>query len=331
MTERALRWGILSTANIGLKAVIPALARASNCNVVAIGSRELSRAEDAAKALHIARAHGGYEALLADPEVEAVYNPLPNSLHLEWTRKALEAGKHVLCEKPLGVSAGECLEMERAASSRGLKLMEAFMYRFHPRVERLLALAREGAIGDLRLIRSAFSFRLRREADIRFNPALGGGALYDVGCYCVNISRSLAGEEPLWATALARWTEGGVDHALAGTLRFPSGAVAQFDCAFTLDRRESLEVVGTAGRLLLGEVFVPGRGETVIVETHEGEEDRVHRFEGADPYEKMVRHFAACVLEDRPLRYPAGEAAANLRAIKALYRSARNEGQPEAL
>jgi predicted dehydrogenase len=335
MRQAPLRWGILSTANIGLKAVIPALVKATNCEVVALASRGLARAQEAAAGLGIPTAYGSYGALLEDDRVDAVYNPLPNSLHKPWTLRALAAGKHVLCEKPLGLDAAECLELKGAAERAGVTLMEAFMYRFHPRTEKLFELVRGGAVGELRLIRTAFSFRLTDEANIRLDPELGGGALYDVGCYCVNVIRSLSGEEPLLAQALARWTGGGlgegVDEQLVGTLSFPSGLLAQFDCALSLERREFLEVVGTDGRLEVEGTFVVGQEDVVIAEKHGGREDIVHPTRGADKYQKMVEHFADCVLHDKPLRYGLDDAVANMRAIDALYRSAKNRGLPQAL
>ncbi len=321
-----LRWGVLSTANIGVKSVIPALQASSNGEVVAIASRTQARAREAADKLGIKDAYGSYEEILAS-DIDAVYNPLPNSLHKAWTIKALRAGKHVLCEKPLGVSADECDEMAAVAEKNNVLLMEAFMYRFHPRFTKLTELLEENTIGELKLIRSTFSFKLNREDDIRFQKDLGGGALYDVGCYCVNVSRTLTGEEPLSVQAYASWSEteseGGVDEVLVGMLRFPSGVLAQIDCALALERRESLEIVGTEGRLELPDAFTSKQKEALIVEKHQGQEDKTHRIPGEDPYKKMTEHFAACVLEDKPLRYLPSEAAANLRTIEALLRSAR--------
>lgn len=317
-----LRWGILSTANIGVKSVIPALQASSNGDVVAVSSRNQNKAQEVAKQLDIPQAYGSYEEMLAS-DIDAVYNPLPNSLHKEWTTKALEAGKHVLCEKPLGISADECDEMAAVAEARKVVLMEAFMYRFHPRFARLTELIQKGTIGDIKLIRSTFSFKLNREDDIRWRANLGGGALYDVGCYCVNVSRTLAGEEPASVQAYAHWSETGVDDVLVGALRFPNGVFAQIDCGFALDKREFVEVVGSEGRLELTDAFTSKNKEALITEKHHGQEDEVHRTPGADPYKEMAEHFAACVLESKPLRYPVSEAAANMRTTEALYRSAR--------
>ena len=317
-----LRWGILSTANIGVKSVIPALRASSNGEVVAISSRNQDKAQEVAKKLDIPQAYGSYEEMLAS-DIDAVYNPLPNSLHKEWTVKALRAGKHVLCEKPLGVNASECDEMAAVAEENKVLLMEAFMYRFHPRFAKLTELLDKGTIGDVRLIRSTFSFKLKRKGDIRLQADLGGGALYDVGCYCVSLSRTLAGEEPASAQAYANWSDTGVDEVLVGALRFPNGVLAQIDCGLALDRREFVEILGSEGRLELTDAFTSKNEEARIVEKHEGQEDQTHRTPSADPYKEMAEHFAACVLEGKPLRYPIEDAGANLRVVEALYRSAR--------
>ncbi len=319
---KKLRWGVLSTAKIGVKSVIPALQASSNGEVVAVSSRTQDKAQEVAKDLAIPQAYGSYEEMLAS-DIDAVYNPLPNSLHKEWTTKALSAGKHVLCEKPLGVDAQECDEMAAVAEENGAMLMEAFMYRFHPRFAKLTELLERGTIGELRLIRSTFSFKLSREDDIRWQEGLGGGALYDVGCYCVNISRTLAGEEPTSVQAYAHWSGTGVDEVLVGALRFPNGVLAQIDCGLALERREFVEVIGSAGSLELTDAFTSKHKEALIVEKRAGQEDKTHRTPAEDPYKKMAEHFAACVLESKPLRYPVSEAAANMRTIGALYRAAR--------
>lgn len=331
MAEGKLRFGILSTANIARAAVIPAIKASRNGEVRAVASRSRERAHAFASETGIPQSYGSYEALLEAEDVDAVYIGLPNSLHCEWTIKAAEAGKHVLCEKPLGATAAECEEMDGAARKNGAVLMEAFMYRFHPRTERVSKLIREGAIGPLAAIQSTFTFRLRRSDDIRLQKDLAGGALMDVGCYCVNVSRTLAAAEPVEAQAFAHWAESGVDSQMAGTLRFESGLLAQFDCALTLERREAYQAAGPEGCLSVSSAFLPGEGETTIEEHHGRQGRSVHTVPGADEYRLMVEHFAGAVLEGREVRYPASEAAANLRSIEALYRSARNNGRPEPM
>src|SRR5581483_2797680 len=321
MSDPKLRWGVLSTANIGRRMVLPAIQRSGESELLAIASRDASKAAAFASELGIPRAYGSYEALLADPSIEAVYIPLPNSLHRDWAIKALAAGKHVLCEKPLALDAAECAEMIAAARQHGVLLMEAFMYRFHPQTAHVLELIEAGAIGEPRLIRAAFTFRVTNPANIRLRPDLGGGALMDVGCYCVNIARTLFGAEPTEAQAFASWGTSGVDEQLLGQLRFADERYAQFDSALTLPRRETYQVVGTSGVIDVPVAFLPGQGDTAIqVTTSAG--TAVERIPGADEYQLMVEHFAACIRGETQPRYPPDEAMANMRTIEALLRSA---------
>ncbi|MDX1646188.1 MAG: Gfo/Idh/MocA family oxidoreductase [Longimicrobiales bacterium] len=331
MSDRHVRWGVLSTANIGRAAVNPAIQASVNGALVAVASRSAERASAFAAEHGIPRSYGSYEELLGDDAIDAVYIPLPNSLHREWTIRAAESGKHILCEKPLAMDAGECEEMRDAAEDAEVKLMEAFMYRFHPRTERVVELLRSGTIGRPRIVRSAFTFRLRSRDNIRLDPDLGGGALMDVGCYCVNVSRTLAGEEPETAQASAHWTDRGVDDLFTGILRFPGGLMAHFDCALTLERSEAYEVAGTDGSLRIESAFLPGTGDVEIVESRGRGGATRHTVDGGDEYRLMVEHFADCILQDRAPRYSAAEAAANMRAIEALYRSARSGGDPVAV
>jgi len=325
MTKQ-LRWGVISTANIGRVAVNPAIQESRNGELVAVASRGEEPAAEFAKAAGIERHHGGYQDLLDDEGIDAVYIPLPNGLHREWTVRAADAGKHVLCEKPLAVTEAQCREMEAAAEANGVKLMEAFMYRFHPQTERVLDLIKQGAIGDLRSIHSAFTFLLTRPSNIRWSAELGGGALMDVGCYCVNLSRTVAGAEPVEVQAWATWGATGVDEQLDGTLRFDNGLVAQFSCSLAMDRYETYEVCGTSGRLHVPAAFLPGTDDASIYESH-GAETTVHTVTGVDEYVLMVEHFADCALHDRSPRYSATEAAQNMRVIQALLASARDSGR----
>lgn len=331
MNQGRLRWGVLGTANIGRAAVNPAIQASRNGTLVAAASRDAERARAFAGKWGIPRHYPSYEALIADAEIDAIYIPLPNHLHAPWSIRALERGKHVLCEKPIALSVGECREMEAAASTNGRNLMEAFMYRFHPRTERVVELARSGALGEVRAIRSAFTFRLTRADDVRLYPAMGGGALMDVGCYCVSVSRTLAGAEPVEAQAWATWGPSGVDVELSGALRFARGLVAHFDCALALERRELVEVAGTDASLTIEAAFRPGEGIVAFVEHRAKGEEVRHEVAGADEYRLMVEHFADCALHDRPLRYSAAEAAGNTAALEALLASARNGGRPVAL
>ncbi len=331
MRDTTLRWGVLSTANIGRAAVNPAIQASRNGSLVAVASRADAPARDFADKWGIPRHYGSYQELLDDPEIDAVYNPLPNSLHLEWTVRAAQAGKHVLCEKPLALNEAECREMAAAADANGVKLLEAFMYRFHPRTQKVLEMVRAGDIGDLRVIRSSVTFRLTQPENIRLNPDLGGGALMDVGCYCVNVSRTMAGAEPEQVQATANWTDRGVDEEMAGTLRFPGGVLAHFDCSLTMERNEVYEVAGTEGHLQVPSSFLPGREDASILHHRGRSGTTTVVVPGADEYQLMVEHFADCVLGGHPLEYTADEAALNMRTIEALYRSARDGGVPVEL
>ena len=326
--EPTVRWGVLSTANIGRAAVNPAIQASSNGDLVAVASRDAARAREFAKRWEIPRSYGSYEALLEDGAVDAVYIPLPNSMHREWAIRATEHGKHVLCEKPLGLSHAECEEMGAAAAQAGVHLMEAFMYRFHPQTMGALEILQSGAIGDLETIRSTFTFRLTKPDNIRWSAELGGGALMDVGCYCVNVSRTMAGAEPVEAQAFADWADSGVDRRLAGVLRFEHGVMAQFDCSLSAERREWYELAGTEGSLTVPAAFLPGTDDTVIHERHGRRDPIEHVVPGEDEYRLMVEHFAEVVLGRERLRYSATEAARNMRAIEALYASARAGGRP---
>jgi predicted dehydrogenase len=330
MTEQRIRWGVLSTAHIGRIAVNPAIQASCNGTLVAVASRDAQRAREFAEEAGIPRHYGSYDALLDDPDIDAIYIPLPNSGHREWSIRAAEQGKHVLCEKPLALNAAQCREMQDAASGNGTLLMEAFMYRFHPRTEQLVALSRTGAIGSIRAIRSTFTFRLTRPDNIRLLPELGGGALMDVGCYCVNVSRTVAGAEPDEVQAWATWGTTGVDLELTGALRFATGLVAHFDCALSMDRRQIVEIAGTDASVTMEAAFVPGVDRVELSEHRAGVLTR-RDVPGANEYVLMVEHFADCVQHRKPLRYDASEAAANMVVIDALYRSARSGGQPVAI
>jgi xylose dehydrogenase (NAD/NADP) len=220
--------------------------------------------------------------------------------------------------------------MDAAARRNGVKLMEAFMYRFHPQTQRVLDLVLAGAIGDLRLIHAAFTFRVTNSENIRLNLQLGGGSLMDVGCYCVNIARTIAGREPLNVQAYADWGSSGVDDQMVGNLQFGNGLLAQFDSSLTLSRREFYQLVGTEGLIDVPVAFLPGIDKTTIRLQHRNKEE-LYEIPGVDEYRLMVEHFADCVLNDELVRFPPTEAAANMRAIEALYRSARHQGQPETV
>lgn len=319
-----LRWGILSSARIGVRRVIPAILRSTTGTVVAVASRDAEKARQVAAQFDIPRAHGSYEALLADPEVDAVYNPLPNSLHALWTIRAAEAGKHLLCEKPLALDAAEGRAMVEACARAGVLLQEAFMYRFHPQIERLQTLVRGGAIGRPWLVRSAFTFTVRAEGDIRLQAPLGGGGLMDVGCYCVNISRILLGE-PVRVHAAGGY-ERGADVRFAGMLHFPDGATAQFDCGLRAPFRQFCEVVGSEGAITLPRPFQPEEEPALLLVRRGDGEERIE-IPGANQYALMIDHFGECARTGRAPRFPPDDAVANMKVIDRLRQAAQDRGE----
>ena len=331
MFSEKVRWGVISTANIGREAVIPALLASPKAEVRAVASRDAEKAAAFCAQFEIPQAYASYQELLDDPQIEAVYIPLPNSLHKEWVLKAAEAGKHILCEKPLGLNSRECLEMDEAARRQGVKLMEAFMYRFHPRIEKLIQLTRSGQIGRLRNVEASFTFRVRNQENIRLRPDLGGGSLMDVGCYCVNVIRTLAAEQPESVCAYANWASTGVDAQMAGLLRFENGVLGHFDCSLIMERREVCTIAGEDAYFKVENTFLPGKGETKIEEIRGRETGKGYSFNGVDEYQLMVEHFCDCIRLDRQPRYSAAEAAENMQVIEALYRSARNKGRAETV
>jgi xylose dehydrogenase (NAD/NADP) len=312
----ALRWGILSTANITDKL----LDSGTDQQFVAVGSRDGARAEAYAREKGIARAHGSYEALLADPEVDAVYNPLPNALHVEWSIRALEAGKHVLCEKPLTRYPEDVGRVFDLAKREDCVVAEAFMWRHHPQVARARQLLDDGAIGDLRIIRAHFAFAVGHPDDIRLQATLDGGGLMDVGCYCVSGCRTLAGAEP--ERAFAEYVAGGhgVDVALAATLRFPGDVLAHFDCGLSYPGGSLLAAVGTEGALALAD---PWHGNDAVIELRRAD-GSVERIETgpANSYALELADFEAAVRRERQPLLGRDDALGQARTIAALYTSA---------
>jgi xylose dehydrogenase (NAD/NADP) len=311
-----LRLALLSTAGINSKLVAGAH-RADDVELVAIGSRDGARAEAQAAELGIERALGSYEAVLEDPDVDAVYIPLPNSLHVEWSIRALEAGKHVLCEKPLSRHPEEVERAFDAADASGRVLAEAFMWRHHPQARRLQELLPR--VGELRLVRAAFSFRLDRPGDVRLSRELEGGSLMDVGCYCVSGARLVAGE-PVEVRGVHVEGGDGVDVRFAGTMRFAGDVLAHFDCGLDMPGRSQLEVVGSEGSLFLADPW-HSREAAIEVRGADGALERVE-LEEDDPYACELRDFAATVAGERAPAFGRADALGQARAIAALYESA---------
>ncbi len=329
--SQKIRWGVISTARIGENAVIPAIQQSSNGFVAAVASRDLEKGRTFAERCHIPKVYGSYEELIADPEIDAIYIPLPNGLHGEWSIKCAEGGKHVLCEKPLANNAAEAAQMAEVFNKRGLQLAEAFMYRFHPQIQKAKLLVGSGAIGKVQLVRSSFSFMIRSEDDVRLNSELVGGGLMDVGCYCVNIARYLIGEEPVEVRAFADFGErSGVDERLVGIMRFPGGAFVELDCGFRMDFVQYCEVRGTEGRIVLEAPFRPDAVSELAVRVWKrlpGPDQQAYeeiKIEMPNQYTLMVEDFADALLHKRPLRFPIENSIAQMRAIDMLYASTRN-------
>jgi xylose dehydrogenase (NAD/NADP) len=313
-----LRLGLLSTADINLK-LLGGVRAAEGVEAVAVASRDAGRAQAFAAEHGLGRAHGSYEALLADPEVDAVYVPLPNSLHVPWSIRALQAGKHVLCEKPLTRRPEEAQAAFDAADQAGRVLAEGFMWRHHEQARRLRELVRDRVVGDVRLLRAAFSFfGLDRTGDVRLQRALDGGGLMDVGCYCVSAMRLLAGE-PERVSARQVIGGDGVDVRLAATLAFPGGVLGSFDCGLDMADRSELEVIGDHGSLFLPD---PWHSREPRIEVRRPDGTEVIEIPRKDPYACELEDFAAAVRRERPHPFGREDAVGQARAIAALYRSA---------
>jgi len=317
-----VRLGIVSTAHIN-RLLIPGAQASEKVELVAVASREQSKADAYARTWGIERAYGSYEALLEDPDVDAVYISLPNTLHCEWSIRAVEAGKHVLCEKPLSRHPSDVEQAFDAAERAGRLISEAFMYRHNPQTMRLVELVTAGAIGELRLIRSAFSYSLYDAENIRLRSDVEGGSLMDVGCYCVSGSRLLAGEpEIVFGQAYVGPT--GTDWVFAGTMRFAGDVLAQFDCGTCLPSRDELEVIGSDGSLFLDDPW--HCREPHIELRREGEVERIE-LDPADSYRLELENLCDAIHGEAPLLLGREDAFAQARALEALHRSAELETQ----
>lgn len=318
-------WGILSTARHGVNTLIPAIRESGNSDLVAIASRDIVKAKEVAASHHVPASYGTYEALLADPNVDVVYIPLPNNLHKEWAVRAAQAGKHVLCEKPFALNAAEAADMVAAFRAAGLKLAEAFQWRHHPQGQQMRDMIRTGEIGDLRFIDAGFSFMLLRENDFRQDPVLGGGALYDVGCYPISLVRYLTGHEPLAVTAQMHWNAAGIDDLAVATLEFPGEVFATINCSFILPLRRYGEAVGTRGSLLVEKIYNPTNDFSTQIVRRGPDREVVETIDlgRKSSYALMVRDFSRAVLENRDPVFPAEDGVANMRVIDAIFKSAR--------
>jgi predicted dehydrogenase len=316
----AVRLGVLSTARIN-ELILPAARASDQIEVVAIASRELARAQRYAVEHEIERAYGSYDGLLEDSELDAVYIPLPNGLHVEWSERALAAGKHVLCEKPLARSRAEAERAFATAARAGRILTEGFMYRHHPQTERIRSLLEAGAIGRLRLIRAAQSFPIAEQTDVRLFRELQGGALMDVACYCVHFARFVAGE-PERVYGEQRHNDDGIDLMFSGTMRFAGDVLAQFDGGIDMPRRDLLELVGADGTIEVLDPWLGGEGEEPAILVHRDCETERIDAEPVDAYQLQLEDFAAAVRGERSPLLGRADAVAQAAAIEALYAAA---------
>ncbi len=319
----ALRWGILGPGRIAPR-LVRAVAASARGELVAVASRDLDRAAAFAATHGVAQAFGSYEALLATSDIDVVYISLPNHLHAEWTIRALEAGKHVLCEKPLALTVDDVDAIAAAAERTGRIAVEAFMYLHHPQILLAVELARNGALGRLELVNGTFSFFLMYPDDPRIDPAKGGGSLWDVGCYPVSLARRIAGEEPDRVGAFARFDECGVDRTFIGQLHFPSGLLAQFDCGFAAPDRERVEIVGSGATLVLEVPFVPEPdGPPPSLTMWRGREGARIDVASVDQYGSEVEDLTAAILDRTPPRVDLAFSRGSIAALVDLDRAAR--------
>ncbi|SDR61419.1 Gfo/Idh/MocA family protein [Paraburkholderia tuberum] len=327
-----LRWGVMGAAEIGRTQVIPALQTSATGTVVALASRDGAKAREYAQALNIPRVVPTYEALLADPEVDAIYLPLPNSLHAEWAIRAAQAGKAVLCEKPLAVTAQSAQAIVDAFDRYGSSLMEGFMYRFHPQHRRVRELIADGAVGAVREVRAHLSVNLMTPPDpanVRLQPALGGGALLDMGCYAVNVVRMIFGVEP--TRAQASWIVDprfDVDVAGTGILEFPDCCTASVSWSFIAGGQGNYTVIGTEGSIEVPRAILPGMGtrapDALVVVVDADGKRREESFAPVNQYRLMAEAFASALLNKQPMPFAASDAVANMEVLDALAEAARS-------
>jgi D-xylose 1-dehydrogenase (NADP+, D-xylono-1,5-lactone-forming) len=318
--DKILNWGLLSTARINRALILPLTGSGRN-RLLAVASRDQLTADNYAKEWHIPRALGSYEALIHDPEIDVIYNSLPNHLHAEWSLKALRAGKHVLCEKPLALTVQEVDAISTAAKETGRVVAEAFMYRHHPQSLKVQELVQSGTLGRLQLIKGAFTFILDHPDDIRSKKAMGGGSIWDVGCYPISYIRMIAGTEPIELSGWQLYGPDGIDESFVGQMRFPQDVLAQFDCGFQSPFRAFIEIVGRDATLNIPVPFNPGEAEKIFL-TREDKTEIID-IEGQPLYSGEVEDMADAVLLGKPPRVSLSDSRGNVSAILALLESAQ--------
>jgi predicted dehydrogenase len=324
MPNKVLNWGLLSTARIN-RALIKPLRASKRNQLLAVASRTQDSADTYAREWKIPRARGSYEALLADPEIDVIYNPLPNHLHAEWTIKAVEAGKHVLCEKPLALSVEEVDAVQTAARKHGRVVAEAFMYRHHPQTLQVQDLVRGGALGAPRLIRGSFTYVLSRSGDVRLDPAMGGGSIWDVGCYPISYARSVLGQDPIEVFGWQVIGPTGIDETFVGQMRFADEVYAQFDSSFAIPFQTFTEIIGSEATLKIPRPFKPETDEKIYLTR--GDQTETIEINGQELYIGEVEDMEDAILLGREPRISLEDSRANVAVILALLESART-GKP---
>ena len=321
MAKQILSWGLLSTAKIN-RALIKPL-RASMCNhLVAVASRTEEKAKNYAEKWGIQRAYGSYEALLADPDIDVIYNSLPNNLHADWTIKALKAGKHVLCEKPLGLTATNVDKMLATVKETGRVLTEAFMYRHHAQTLKVKEIVKSGILGKLQFLRGSFSFSLKDEENYRLKKEMGGGSIWDIGCYPISYIRMLVGTNPVEVFGRQVRGQGGSDLSFVGQMRFSDGVLAQFDSSFQSPFRTEIEVVGSTGKLFVPNPFKPSKREEIVLTLNDKvEKIKIH---GQELYLGEVEDMADAVLLGKLPRISLEDSRENASTIRAFLESAES-------
>ena len=324
MSDRPVRWGILGVAKINNR-ILPSFARADNAELVAIASRSADRAREAAQRDGIPRSYGSYEELLQDPDIDIVYNPLPNTLHAEWTMKAADHGKHVLCEKPLAPTADEAQKMVDYCAKKGVHLMDGFMWPHHPRTAKLRESLDNGVIGEVRRATAAFTFKMDPidPENIRLKPEMGGGSLLDVGCYPVFGIRFILGIEPVAVFARARY-DYGVDTEMTGMMWFADGQMASFDCGFTSPVRMGVEIAGTEGSIQIPYMWLPPHAASYYIHKPGQEQPETVTVEGEDQIAHMLMNLSRAVQTGQPVQQSPSEGVKTLRVLEALAESAKS-------
>ena len=322
-----LKWGLLGAARIN-RAVIPPIRLSKRSELIAIASRDQATADEYAKKWDISRAFGSYEAMLNDPDINAIYIGLPNHLHAEWSVKCAAAGKHVLCEKPLALSTMEVDRIIEAAKKHGAVIAEAFMYKHHPQTLKVVELVKQRIIGDLLVVKGTFTFNLTDPANVRLYPEMGGGCLWDVGCYPISFSRLIAAVEPIEVFGWQKLGSTGIDEVFVGQMRFGSGLLAQFESGFRTPYRTGMEIVGTAGSMVIKSPFKPEADKPI--EIFYGDRTESIRVPDQELYQGEIEDIENAALDGKPQRIPLEDSRLNVAVIKALLESAKT-GRPVVL